>query len=185
MAYVVVHPVVPFALLAVAACGPRLVALPDPVPPAERVAVELDPSADAALDEGRALEARRAVLAAYDAVAASDWEALWELLSHETRALLDSVGEGDGRAALAEGRLVQGGRTWTFTPMELLLASGVADIVDDTVGEPEIESARRKELDLVSAEGARRRVVVIREADQWRLHMPRIPTDRLTRDGAR
>lgn len=168
-----------FACFLLAACG-GLGELPPPSPEESRVNVDLDRIAGEAADADRFAEARRAILSLYDALARADFNSVYEGLSHETRALLDAMSNNDGVGLLERGELTQDGQQYTFQTTGLLLLASVDEIRDDTEGEPEVESARRKELDLVDSAGTRRRVILIREGDSWRLHMPRIPVTLLT-----
>lgn len=168
-----------FACLILTACG-GVAELPPPAAVEDRAHVDLDRVAGEEAEADRFAEARRAILALYDALAREDFAAVYEGLSHETRALLDSLSNNDGVGLLQSEVLTQDGQRYSFETADLLLLSSVDEITDDTEGEPAVESARRKEIDLINSEGSRRRVILIFEGDSWRLHMPRIPTTLLT-----
>lgn len=166
--------------LSVAGCGARNYQLP-PVPEAsERVEAQLDPTVQELREVERFNEARRTILALYAALQAGDGAEAWEFLSNETRLLLDEWSDGQGDRALTDGRLVRDGQSYTFDPVTLFLLPDPIGFEDDREGEQQSETARRKEVFLVDAADHSRRVVVILEADQWRIHMPRIDLDYLT-----
>jgi hypothetical protein len=168
--------------LVLGSCGGSRIAYRLPLPPGQDAArtVSLDPTAQALQETERFQTARRALLDWYDAMAREDVQAAWERLSFETRLLLDDWSGGQGDVALRTGVLERQGQRWSFDPLDLLAARQPERIVDDVPGQSQQETARRKELFLQLAGGEVRRVVMILEADQWRIHSPRIPTDRLT-----
>jgi hypothetical protein len=166
--------------LAVTGCGGRTYQLP-PVPDeAERTHAQLDPTVEELQELERFNEARRTVLALYAALQDSNGAQAWELLSNETRLLLDEWSDGQGDQALISGSLVRDGQAYSFDPLELFLLLDPVAFEDDMAGEQQSETARRKEIFLVDAADRARRVVVIMEADQWRVHMPRVDLDYLT-----
>lgn len=169
------------ALLAVAlgACS-GVYELPDPPPEDERASVQIDPAAEERESAARYIDARRTLVALYEALGAESWDDAIALVSTETRLLLSDGGGGDAAETLAVGRLTVGGRTYGFEPIDLLLLRDPDGMEDSVVGESENETPRRKELFLVSAEETRR-VVLILEADQWVVHFRRLPVDRLDR----
>ena len=162
-----------------ASCGPAIYEIPAPPPEEEWTDRQLDPSAEEEASAERYAEARRAVLALYEALQEGDYEAAYYMLSNETRILLDTYGGGVGDEALANGLLEVDGTTYAFDPVDLLLMPEPASFEDSVRGEEENETSRRKEIFIFDADEAYRRVVVIREADEWVIHAPRVPTDRL------
>lgn len=157
----------------VAGCGGRDWYLPPPDGSAA-VPVSRAQPMDAA-EQARVIEARRTVLALQSAIVAQQWADAYALLSNETRMLLDSVSDGRGEEALATGR-IRCGDTWCqVDPLQLFLLPDVQQIVDHVDGEEEHETARRRELFLIDRTGNHRKVVVIREGDQWLVHLPSWP----------
>lgn len=128
--------------------------------------------------------AQAALRAFYTALASGDGDTAFSLLSHETRLLLDHGSEGDGEAALIEGRVTIDGTEWTFDPVGLFVGPSPVDWRDTMPGESESESARRKEIFVVSSDDSVRRVVMIFEGDAWRVHAPTWSRDHLVRAGA-
>jgi hypothetical protein len=80
---------------------------------------------------------------------------------------------------LGEGRLELGGASYSFDPIDLFLMEDPEQMEDAVVGEAEAESSRRKDVFLVSGDETRR-VVLLNEADEWRVHVRRLPLSRLT-----
>lgn len=163
-----------------AACGGSAYHLPDAPPEDARRVVSLDPTVEeqASIDMFNA--ARRTVLALYQALGADDGEAAYALLSNETRLLLDEWSGGQGEVALSDGQLSRNGEQWSFDPVELLLIDDPIRFDDTMDGQSESETARRKEIFITAGNDEVRRVVVILEADQWKVHMLRIPQTALT-----
>lgn len=164
-----------------AACGPSIYDLPQPPEEDQRRTVNLDPTARREADGAAWVDARAATLSLYQALSDEAWDDAWELLSNETRVLLDTGSDGNGVDALAEGRIELDGVMWSFDPVEVFVLPGMVRFDDDVEGEAENETERRKEIWVSDREGRQRRVVVIREGDVWRVHMPRIPIERMQR----
>jgi hypothetical protein len=172
---------IPVLALATACGGTSLrYELPPPVPPDERSVVTLDPSEQERNEAARFLEARSSVLAFYDALQRADFDAAFALLSNETRILLDTWAEGDGVAALRVGRLAQAAETYDFDPRDLFAVADPVRFADEPEEGTDTESARRKEIHVFDADGTDRRIVLILEGDQWVIHQPRIPVERLS-----
>lgn len=168
-----------FVALVLVACG-GVYQLPDPPPEGERASIHIDPAAEERESAARYIEARRTLVALYEALGGEDWDGAIQLLSTETRLLLSDGGNGDAAQTLGTGRLASGNRTYAFTPIDLLLVANPDGMEDSIPGESENETPRRKELFLVSGDETRR-VVLILEADAWVLHYRRLPVERLDR----
>jgi hypothetical protein len=169
------------SLLSSACSGSRLrYELPPPPPLEEQRTVELDPS-EAARDEGqRFIEARATILGFFDALNSGNTDAALDFLSQETRLLLEAWSDGDANVALSSGRLQQDAEVYDFDPASLFVVAQPTRFDDDVAGEVDSETARRKEVHVTGADGEQRRVVLILEGDQWRIHQPRLPTERLS-----
>jgi hypothetical protein len=154
--------------------------LPPPVPPDERNAVTLDPSAQERNEAGRFLDARSAVLAFYDALQREDFDAAFDRLSNETQLLLNTWADGDGVSTLRLGLLEQDTESYEFDPRTLFVVENPVQFSDEPAEGTDTESARRKEIHVLDADGTTRRIVLILEGDQWVIHQPRIPTERLS-----
>lgn len=166
------------AFVGLAGCSASVYVLPPPGD-ADDAPRSLDPAADAEAETLRFYAAQAALRAFYTALAAEDAETAWSLLSNETRLLLDHGSDGDGETALLEGRVTIDGTAWTFDPVDLFVVRSPVDWRDTMPGESEIESARRKEIFVVSRDETVRRVVMIYEGDAWRVHAPSWPRERL------
>jgi hypothetical protein len=142
--------------------------------------VHLDPASEQRESDARYTEARRTLVSLYETLGGERWEDAVDLLSVETRLLLSAGGTGNAAESLAAGTLTIGEVDYRFDPTDLLLMHDPDAMEDSVVGETESETSRRKEVFLVNAEETRR-VVLIQEADQWRVHLRRIPADRLDR----
>lgn len=165
-------------VFAVAGCGANVYQLP--APPEETHSVALDPTADAAADEALYIEARRTVLGLYERLSQQRWSEAWELLSNETRLLLDEGSNQQGEAALSSGEVDLDGRRYSFDPVDLFVVSGLTAIDDEFDGETQHETDRRREVFATGEGGTVRKIVVIREGDSWRVHLPLWPTERLS-----
>lgn len=165
-------------LAGLGACRGAVYVLPDPVAPELARDVSTDPAEERTRDAERYLEARQTILALYDALANGRWDEAAELVSSETAVLLSEGGQASARETLASGTLTLGERSYLFDPVELLLLPGVRSMDDAPPEGVDEESERRKVVHLISEDG-RRAVVVIREGDAWRLHMPTLPEGRV------
>lgn len=164
----------------VAGCAANVYELPPPPDETERSSVDLNPASSDEADAESFMEARRAILSLAGALGNEDWEDAYGLVSSETRILLDTYGDGRGEDLLARGQLVgTDGNTYQFEPLSLFLLSEIASIEDSMDGVEEAESSRRKDVFLVAPDDSYRRVVVIREGEQWLVHMRELPTDRM------
>lgn len=169
-------------LLLVTACGGTSLRyeLPPPVPPEERNTANLDPSEQERNEATRFSDARSAVLAFYDAIQREDYPDAFARLSHETQLLFDTWADGDGVTALQLGRLQQDAESYTFDPRVLFAVENPVQFSDEPQEGTDTESARRKEIHVRDADGTSRRIVLIQEGDQWVIHQPRIPMERLS-----
>lgn len=148
-----------------------LYVLPDPPPKDRWSTVSLDPAEDERNAEGRYLAARTSILQLYDALYDEDWERAWGLLSSETQAFLDNASsEKDGKKALALGVLTIQGRDEEFDPVDLFIINDLRQLDDTSPGATEAETPTRKEIFATAADGTVHKIVVIREADVWRIH---------------
>ena len=162
-----------------AACG-GIYTLPEAPAEADRAPVNLDPAAEERESAARYTEARRSLVALYEALGGERWSDAVELLSVETRLLFSEGGDGDAAESLSSGVLSLNGDEYAFDPIDLLLMHSPETMEDSVPSETESETARRKEVFLIAAEETRR-VVLILEADQWRVHLRRLPLERLER----
>lgn len=183
-------------LYLVAGCGGPQYELPPLPPESTWQRVELNPVSVERNDLANFLAAKQATLQLYTELQGKAWKSAGDRLSSETRLLL---GEGDGNsvaAVLEAGQTRISQRTFAFDPVRLLLLPGVQRIVDsaadlgngnivDVEAPPgsdlrkaylqEYETEARKELFVVDAAGAIRKLVWIREGSEWHLHMRDLP----------
>ena len=183
-------------LILSAGCGATNYELPPLPPESTWKRVELNPVAVERNDVANFLAAKQATLQLYTELQGRAFKSAGDRLSSETRLLL---GEGDGTtvaAVLEAGTTRISKRTFAFDPVRLFLLPGVQRIVDSPadlgsgaivdadapVGSAlrrayleEFESDARKELFLVDAAGAIRKIVWIREGSDWHLHMRDLP----------
>lgn len=159
------------ALTLASACS-SLYSLPTPPAAGEWTQTSLVPGQDDRDDAGRYIAARTAVLKLYQALSDEDWDAAWDLLSSETQNFLDYVAaDGDGKATLARGRLkFPGGEEVDFEPVTLFLVKDMRKLEDDHAETAQAETANRKELFAFSAEDDIKKIVVIFEGGQWKIH---------------
>lgn len=158
-----------------AACDTVYV-LPDPPPVQERRSVSLIPGEDERLRERDYLQARAAVLKAYQLLSSKRYKASLDLMSQETRDFLKFASptkdaQSPEIVTLSQGKFVlQNGRTISFDPPAWLLAKDVSKLKDTIKGQKEQETSRRKEIYAVQPDGKWRKIVVIKEAGTWVIH---------------
>jgi hypothetical protein len=155
-------------------CATDLYELPPPPPPEERRSVSLIPGAEERKEQQRYLKAAEAVRTLYQLLSSKRYDEAAELLSAETRDLLGHR-KGSAVEALASGRLVApDGREIAFDPTTFLVAPNLDDLRDDIEGVSDkardSETARREVLYAVQPDGTSRRIVVIKQGDQWVIH---------------
>ena len=159
------------AVVGLTGCN-SLYALPDPPAAGDWSETSLVPGQDDRDEAGRYIEARTAVLKLYQALTDEEWDTAWELLSAETQNFLDYVSaDGNGKQALATGRLkFPGGEEVDFEPVALFLVKDMRKLEDDNGDVSQAETANRKELFAFSAEDDAKKIVVIYEAGEWKIH---------------
>ncbi len=165
------------AACAAPACAPSIYTLPPPPPEAEWAAVSLVPGEDEKASQRRYIDARAAALELYAALKSKRWGEVWQQLSSETQAALAFAHPTqDGQAALSEGVLVyQDGARVAFDPMDAWMVPDLKTFEDQLPGEQEAESDTRKEIFAVDRDGHHRKMIMILEAGEWKLHKTRLP----------
>ena len=156
--------------------------LPPPPAPQERETISLIPGEEERIKEQHYLQARAAVLKTYQFLSAKRFKESLALMSGATQELLKSTSPSPSAAepavfTLSEGKmLLPNGRSISFDPNAFILAEDISDMKDELEGQPEQESARRKELFAVQPDGSVRRIVVIKEGGRWVIHRTKAPT---------
>lgn len=157
------------------ACGPGLYELPDPPPREDWHRHSLNPADDEERSYRDFLAAQDSVLAFVEAMQEHRYDDAYELLSNETRILLDDLSpDGLGESVLSTGHLVRDGVEYDVDPVDLFVVADLEELLDEQPGEPEQETYRRKELWARAADGTVHHIVLIYEDDQWRIHKPSI-----------
>ena len=156
-------------------CGAGLYDLPDPKPKNEWKKVNLTPSKEELSDEKLYQDARRKVLESYGFLNDQNFEAVNQSLSAETQDFLKYGTESSVAEVLSNKKLkLANGTLVTFKPVSILLAEDVTRLTDTVEGISENETPTRKEIFAKQADGRFKRIVMIRQGDQWVLHRTRI-----------
>lgn len=151
-----------------AGCSSSPYELPAPKS-AEPTAREAD---DEQSDVDRDLAARAALLKLYEFLNQGQFVDAETYLSQQTREFLTHTSDsGSVSHVLASGAFtLADGRTIDIDPVDFLIAPEITRIADSLDGVDSHETARRRELFVYGADDGPRRVVMIREGDQWVLH---------------
>ena len=72
--------------------------------------------------------------------------------------------------ALSQGKVQINGQVREVEPAAMLLAPELTNIKDSIEGTQEQETQRRKEIFALQPDGSARKIVVIKEGNQWVLH---------------
>lgn len=165
--------IVTLILVGLPACS-SLYELPDPPSPESWRRHSLSPGEDDERSNERFLEAQEAVLAFVEALNDERFEDAYELVSNETRILLDSVSStGRGEHVLQTGEFTRNG-TFSVDVLDLFVIRDLDRIEDEHPDFQESETYRRKEVYVYDTEGTSHHLVLIREADAWHIHKPDI-----------
>jgi hypothetical protein len=157
-------------------CGPSLYELPAP-PPADTWRA-FDRQLEETEEERvrRFLAAKSAAIQAFAALQGGEFEEALGLMSQETRNFFEDSSGGRGAlVVLQTGLIMVAGEESRFDPVADIFIEDLQDIRDD-FGQSEAETPRRKELYAISRSGKARKIVMIFEADGWRLHSPFLKT---------
>ncbi len=164
-------------VLLLTACGGGLYDLPPAPPASEWVSFQEQREESDEERVRRFLDAKRAAIQIYAALAEGRWERAVELMSQETVAFFEDASNGAGaEAVLAAGVLSFGDEQIPFDPLVDLFIADLEDLRDEVEGQVEAETRRRKELFAISRQGQGRKIIMIYERDGWRLHSPFIRT---------
>ncbi len=160
-------------LVGLAGCS-SLYQLPDPPSPESWRRHSLTPGEDDERSTERFIEAQEAVLTFTEALNDQRFDDAYGLLSNETRILLDSLSStGRGEHVLESGEITRNG-TFSVDVIDLFVIRDLDRIEDEHPDSQESETYRRKEVYVFDTEGVSHHVVLIREADAWRIHKPDI-----------
>ncbi|MCA9562655.1 MAG: hypothetical protein KC561_04155 [Myxococcales bacterium] len=162
---------VTFALLATG-CASNLF-LPDPPPREDWAHHSLRPGQAEEESEDNFGAARTAIFGFLDAMAEEDYATAYSMLSNDTRIVMDQVASnGLGETVLSEAAIHYEGEIYPINVVDFFVVDGLQRIEDEYDGAEESETARRKELFAIAADGTVHRVVVIREGSEWHIHRP-------------
>ena len=163
-------------LLTVAAVGcSGLYELPDPPPRDSWQRHSLSPAEDHDRSHERYLAAQDSLLAFVEALSDERFEDAYNLLSNETRILLDDLSPtGRGEHSLATGEITRGGSEYHVESLDLFVIRDLTRIEDTHDDQMEAETYRRKEIYAVGTDGTVHHIVMILEEDRWRIHKPDI-----------
>ncbi len=159
----------------------RMYSLPDAPPKSEWQSVAETPKESPEELVRRFLDAKRAAIQCYAALADRRFDDASEWMSKESVDFFNAHSNGDGLAqAFEDGHLFFDGEEVPFDPVADVFIGQLTDIRDDFGGREDAESAARKVLYAVSASGTARELVFVYEDDKWRLDCPHAPKDLLT-----
>ena len=155
--------------------------LPDAPPKSEWQSVAETPKESQEELTRRFLDAKRAAIQCYAALADGRFEAAAGWMSEATLKFFKAHAGDDGMVeAFGQKHLFFDGEEVAFDPVQDVFIGGLTDIRDDFGGRTDEESATRKVLYAISASGEARELVFVYENDKWRLDCPHRPESLLT-----
>ncbi len=157
----------------------KMYTLPDAPPESEWVAAD-EPEENPEDVVRRFLDAKRAAIQCYAAIASSNWDKALEWMSSNTKAYFEAHSNGEGAKAVFENQTIWiDGESMSFDPVGDVFIRDLNDIRDDFADRSDKESKTRKVLYAVSSGGIAREIVFVLEDDTWRLEMTDISTELL------
>lgn len=165
--------------LLAASCA-NLYTLPDAPPQTEWKKVEAQKESPEELMR-RFLDAKRAAIQCFAALADSNWAGAMSWMSHNTVAFFETHSNGAGAAAAFESKQLHiGNEIVEFDPVGDVFIHHLTDIRDEFGNREDEENATRKVLYAISASGQARQLVFVYEDERWRLNSPGIKTELLS-----
>jgi hypothetical protein len=145
---------------------------PYELPPPTAATPAADEAEDEQTDTERDLAARAALLELYEYLNKGQFVDAEAYLSQQTREFLVHASDSSSvSSVLANGQLtLADGRSVDIDPVEFLIAPKITRIADSLDGVESHQTARRRELFVYGDDDGPRRVIMIREGDQWVLH---------------
>ena len=173
-------PILLLLMSVLSACPGPLYELPDP--PAVPREVSLYPGEEQRARERDYVAARGVVIRISGLLNSKRYEEALELMSAETKDMLEYLSpkrgeEGAAVHALSEGTLMLGGAPRQVDVVELLVGSDLSEIEDAVEGVEEQETLQRKEIFVITEDKEPRRLVVIKQGGDWVLHRTKIVLD--------
>ncbi|MBO5752705.1 MAG: hypothetical protein J6S69_03295 [Proteobacteria bacterium] len=157
----------------------KMYTLPDAPPQSEWKQVE-KPKASPEELMRRFLDAKRAAIQCFAALADSNWAGALAWMSPNTVAYFESHSGGSGAAAaLDAGQIYVGDEIVTFDPVGDVFIRDLVDIRDEFAGREDDENETRMILYAVSSSGAARELKFVYENERWLLDSPAIKTELL------
>ena len=156
--------------------------LPDAPPQAEWQTTEQKTQESQEDIVRRFLDAKRAAIQCYAALADGDWERALSYMTARTQDFFESHANGEGAVSVFENRSIfsDDGTELEFDPVGDVFIRNLTDIRDDFAGRQDDESETRKVLYAVDNTGHARELVFILEDDKWRLESPHLQFDLLS-----
>ena len=170
-----------FVVLAGAGCT-RMYSLPDAPPRAEWQSAEQKPQESQEDIVRRFLDAKRAAIQCYAALADGDWERALSYMTEDSRAFFERSSGGDGAHAVFESKTLHtdSGEELAFDPVGDVFIRDLTDILNDFASRQDDESQTRNILYAVNASGQARELTLVLEDDKWRLDCTHITFDLLS-----
>ena len=129
----------------------------------------------------RFLDAKRAAIQCYAALADGNWEGALEWMSSDTVVFFVNSSNGEGATAVFEkGEIFVDGEKTPFDPVGDVFIRGLNDIRDDFGNRTDDEGPERKVLYAVSSSGQAREIVFVYENNKWLLERTQFQSDLLT-----
>lgn len=169
------------AVIAMTAAGcVKMYTLPDAPPKSEWQVVEA-PTESPEEAMRRFLDAKRAAIQCFAALAEGSWYRAMTWMSANTVAFFEEHSNGQGAASVFENKTLWiDGKEIEFDPVGDVFIRDLNDIRDDFGSRKDEETADRKVLYAIGSSGSARQIVFVREEDRWRLEMTGIVFDLLT-----
>lgn len=171
--------ILPAAVMILSTGCVKMYSLPNAPPESEWTAAE-EPEENPEDAVRRFLDAKRAAIQCYAALASSSWEKAQGWMSSNTKAFFESHSNGEGINAVFEKQTIwMDGEAMSFDPVGDVFIRDLNDIRDEFADRTDKESKTHKVLYAVSSGGIAREIVFVLEDDKWRLELTDISTELL------
>ncbi len=157
----------------------KMYSLPDAPPQSEWVVAQ-EPEEAPEIVMRRFLDAKRAAIQCFAALADRNWEKAASWMSQGTRNFFESHSNGEGiSAAFESGTVWIDGEAMAFDPVGDVFIHELSDIRDDFGERTDEENKTRKVLYAVNSSGLAREIVFVFEEERWVLDMTEISSELL------
>lgn len=177
------YPVILALCAAISTCAcTRMYALPDAPPQNEWDTAPKQPAVSPEEAARIFLDAKRAAIQCFAALADKNWTAALSWMSRKTVGFFDAQSQGAGAAAALEsGTLSGNGNVIPFDPVNDVFIHDLVDIRDSfSNSDDNDENESKKILYAISRSGEARKLTFILEDGKWRLDAPFVKSQLLT-----